>query len=38
MHTVKGGGHGGCRLEQQVAIFGEMQSLLRQQGILPAYR
>ncbi|WP_313171010.1 alpha/beta hydrolase [Massilia oculi] len=38
MHTVKGGGHGGFSLEQQVVIFGEIQSFLRQQGIIPASR
>ena len=38
LHTVKGGGHGGFSLEQQVVIFGEIQSFLRQQGIIPASR
>lgn len=36
LHTVKGGGHGGFSLDQQVAIFGEIQSFLGRQGIIPA--
>ena len=36
LYTVEGGGHGGFNLEQQVAIFGEIQSFLRQQGIIQA--
>jgi acetyl esterase/lipase len=38
LHTVKGGGHGGFSIDQQQAIFGEMQAFLRQQGILPVAR
>lgn len=38
LHTVKDGGHGGFTLEQQVVIFGEIQSFLRRRGIVPAPR
>lgn len=38
LHTVEGGGHGGFSLEQQVAIFGEIQAFLRRQEIIPAAR
>lgn len=38
LHTVAGGGHGGFSLEQQVAIFSEIQAFLRRQEIIPAAR
>ena len=38
LHTVKGGGHSGFHPDEQVAIFGAVQSFLRQQGVLAAPR
>jgi len=38
LHTVTGGGHGGFKSDEQVAIFSEVQAFLRQQGVLPASR
>lgn len=38
LHTVTGGGHGGFKPDEQVAIFSEVQAFLRQQGVLPASR
>jgi acetyl esterase/lipase len=34
LYTVKGGGHGGFSLDQQLAIFDGIQAFLRQQGIV----